>query len=105
MDLDRVLTLILGIYRAYFDRFRGKGEWYDTGDAGVIDEVGYVSVLSRADDLINVAGHRLGTSLLEQGQFCLSSLHSSAAVTDVTIPFLSRFFAPPRCGVLCCWFA
>lgn len=51
---------------AYFDRFRGKGDYFDTGDAGVIDEQGYVSVLSRADDLINVAGHRLGTSLLEQ---------------------------------------
>ncbi|KAK4702650.1 propionyl-CoA synthetase, partial [Phenoliferia sp. Uapishka_3] len=51
---------------AYFDRFRGKGEWYDTGDAGVMDEQGFVSVLSRADDLINCAGHRLGTSLLEQ---------------------------------------
>lgn len=52
--------------RAYFDRFRGKGDWYDSGDAGVIDDQGFVSVLSRADDLINVAGHRLGTSLLEQ---------------------------------------
>ncbi|ORY72401.1 putative amp-binding enzyme [Leucosporidium creatinivorum] len=51
---------------AYFDRFRGKGDFFDTGDAGVIDEQGYVSVLSRADDLINCAGHRLGTSLLEQ---------------------------------------
>lgn len=37
---------------AYFDRFRGKGEWYDTGDAGVRDEQGFISVLSRADDLI-----------------------------------------------------
>ncbi|SCV67911.1 BQ2448_5522 [Microbotryum intermedium] len=52
---------------AYFDRFRGKGDYFDTGDAGVIDAQGFVSVLSRADDLINVAGHRLGTSLLEQG--------------------------------------
>ncbi|KAL8276541.1 hypothetical protein RQP46_011031 [Phenoliferia psychrophenolica] len=51
---------------AYFDRFRGKGDWYDSGDAGVRDEQGFVSVLSRADDLINCAGHRLGTSLLEQ---------------------------------------
>lgn len=38
--------------RAYFDRFRDKGDFFDTGDAGVIDEQGYVSVLSRADDLI-----------------------------------------------------
>lgn len=52
---------------AYFERFEHKGQWFDTGDAGVIDEAGYVSVLSRADDLINTAGHRLGTSLIEQG--------------------------------------
>ncbi|KAM0752423.1 acetyl-CoA synthetase-like protein [Meredithblackwellia eburnea MCA 4105] len=51
---------------AYFDRFRGKGDFYDSGDAGVMDEDGFVSVLSRADDIINCAGHRLGTSLLEQ---------------------------------------
>ncbi|KAK4053531.1 hypothetical protein OIV83_001699 [Microbotryomycetes sp. JL201] len=51
---------------AYFERFQGKGDHFDTGDAGVMDEQGYVSVLSRADDIINVAGHRLGTSLLEQ---------------------------------------
>lgn len=50
---------------AYFERFAGKGDYFDTGDAGVIAD-GYVSVLSRADDMINVAGHRLGTSLIEQ---------------------------------------
>lgn len=44
--------LITSLHRAYFDRFRGKGEYFDTGDAGVIDEQGFVSVLSRADDLI-----------------------------------------------------
>lgn len=43
---------LMGWCRAYFDRFRGKGEWFDTGDAGVLSEDGYVSVLSRADDLI-----------------------------------------------------
>ncbi|KAM0788588.1 hypothetical protein ACM66B_001710 [Microbotryomycetes sp. NB124-2] len=53
-------------HSAYFERFDGKGDYFDTGDAGVMDEQGYVSVLSRADDIINVAGHRLGTSLLEQ---------------------------------------
>lgn len=51
---------------AYFKRYQGKGDWFDTGDAGVIDDAGFVSVLSRGDDLINTAGHRLGTSLIEQ---------------------------------------
>lgn len=36
-------------------------------------------MLSRADDLINCAGHRLGTSLLEQGKTCSESM---GAVTD-----------------------
>lgn len=39
-------------HEAYFARFAGKGDWYDSGDAGVIDDAGYISVLSRADDLI-----------------------------------------------------
>jgi hypothetical protein len=34
---------------------------YSTADAGMIDEEGYVSVMSRTDDIINVAGHRLST--------------------------------------------
>lgn len=34
----------------------------------MIDQDGYVHVLSRADDVMNVAGHRLSTSLLEQGE-------------------------------------
>ncbi|TDL18045.1 acetyl-CoA synthetase-like protein [Rickenella mellea] len=50
---------------AYFERFKKYG-WFDTGDAGMIDQDGYVHVLSRADDVMNVAGHRLSTSLLEQ---------------------------------------
>ena len=35
----------------------------------MIDQDGYVHVLSRVDDVMNVAGHRLSTSLLEQGSF------------------------------------
>ncbi|MEM9015337.1 MAG: AMP-binding protein, partial [Pseudomonadota bacterium] len=39
---------------------------YKTGDAGHIDENGFISVMSRTDDLINVAGHRLSTGMIEQ---------------------------------------
>lgn len=46
-------------YSGYFKRF---GKWIDTGDSGAIHEDGYVSILSRSDDLINTAGHRLSTS-------------------------------------------
>jgi propionyl-CoA synthetase len=40
--------------------------FYQTGDAGIIDEDGYLHVMSRTDDIINVAGHRLSTGGMEQ---------------------------------------
>jgi propionyl-CoA synthetase len=40
--------------------------YYLTGDAGFIDEDGYLSVMSRIDDVINVAGHRLSTGAMEE---------------------------------------
>jgi len=39
--------------------------YYLTGDAGYLDEDGYVFVMSRIDDIINVAGHRLSTGAME----------------------------------------
>lgn len=46
-------------YKGYLKRFEGK--WLDTGDAGMIDQDGYVHVMSRSDDIINVAAHRFST--------------------------------------------
>lgn len=40
--------------------------YYSTGDAGFIDEDGYVHIMSRTDDIINVAGHRLSTGGIEE---------------------------------------
>jgi propionyl-CoA synthetase len=40
--------------------------YYKTGDAGFIDEDGYVFVMTRTDDVINVAGHRLSTGAIEE---------------------------------------
>ncbi len=48
---------------SYFATFPG---YYETGDAGYIDEDGYVFVMSRTDDVINVAGHRLSTGAMEE---------------------------------------
>jgi propionyl-CoA synthetase len=48
---------------AYLDEFPG---YYKTADAGYIDEEGYVYVMSRTDDIINVAGHRLSTGAMEE---------------------------------------
>ncbi|KAJ3015330.1 hypothetical protein HKX48_004669 [Thoreauomyces humboldtii] len=52
-----------GYLKSYFRKFPG---YYDTADAGMIDEDGYVSIMSRTDDIINTAGHRLSTGGMEQ---------------------------------------
>jgi propionyl-CoA synthetase len=48
---------------SYLKEFPG---YYQTGDAGFIDEDGYVYVMTRTDDVINVAGHRLSTGAMEE---------------------------------------
>jgi propionyl-CoA synthetase len=48
---------------AYLTAFPG---YYQTGDAGYIDDEGYVFVMTRTDDVINVAGHRLSTGAMEE---------------------------------------
>ena len=48
-------------YKGYLKRF--DGTWIDTGDAGMIDEDGYIHVMSRSDDIINVAAHRFSTGV------------------------------------------
>ncbi|MEK9672858.1 MAG: propionyl-CoA synthetase [Rhodospirillaceae bacterium] len=53
---DRFLT-------SYMKEFPG---YYSTSDAGMIDEDGYISIMGRTDDIINVAGHRLSTGGMEE---------------------------------------
>jgi len=48
---------------SYLDEFPG---YYKTADAGYLDDDGYVYVMSRTDDIINVAGHRLSTGGMEE---------------------------------------
>jgi propionyl-CoA synthetase len=48
---------------SYLSTFPG---YYETGDAGFIDDDGYIHVMSRTDDVINVAGHRLSTGAIEE---------------------------------------
>ena len=50
-------------YAKCFQRFPG---YYETGDYGYMDENGFVFVMGRTDDIINVAGHRLSTGQMEQ---------------------------------------
>uniref|UniRef100_H2MNN4 Acyl-CoA synthetase short-chain family member 3, mitochondrial n=1 Tax=Oryzias latipes TaxID=8090 RepID=H2MNN4_ORYLA len=49
--------------KLYFSKFPG---YYDTMDAGFLDEDGFLYIMSRSDDVINVAGHRLSAGALEE---------------------------------------
>ena len=48
---------------SYLEEFPG---YYKTADAGYIDADGYISIMGRTDDIINVAGHRLSTGAMEE---------------------------------------
>jgi len=52
-----------GYQRSYLNTFPG---YYLSGDAGYQDEDGYLWIMSRTDDVINVAGHRLSTGAMEE---------------------------------------
>jgi len=52
-----------GYLKSYLSRFEG---YYLTGDAGIRDEDGYLWIMSRIDDIINVSGHRLSTGGMEE---------------------------------------
>jgi propionyl-CoA synthetase len=50
-------------HKSYLTAFPG---YYETGDAGIKDEDGYLYIMARTDDVINVAGHRLSTGAMEE---------------------------------------
>ncbi|KGB83453.1 propionyl-CoA synthetase [Rhodovulum sp. NI22] len=49
--------------KSYLEHFPG---YYETGDAGYLDDDGYLYIMARTDDVINVAGHRLSTGAMEE---------------------------------------
>ncbi|MDA0362161.1 MAG: AMP-binding protein, partial [Proteobacteria bacterium] len=49
--------------KSYLSTFPG---FYETGDSGYVDEGGYLYIMARTDDVINVAGHRLSTGAIEE---------------------------------------
>jgi acyl-coenzyme A synthetase/AMP-(fatty) acid ligase len=51
--------------KSYWDHFKGK-QLYMTGDYAIQDEDGYLWMLGRADEVLNVSGHRLGTREIEE---------------------------------------
>lgn len=73
------------------DRFRTSylstlSGYYDTGDAGYVDERGNVFVMARTDDVLNVAGHRLSSGALEEA-ICLHEDVAEAAVVGLKDSF------------------
>jgi len=63
-------------YQQYFRQIPGV---YVAGDVATVDEEGYVAVLGRSDDVLNVAGHRIGTADVE------SALVSHPAVGEAAV--------------------
>jgi len=64
--------------KTYFSSIPGR-QVYSTFDWGIRDDEGYYFILGRTDDVINVAGHRLGTREIEE------SLSSHAAVAECAV--------------------
>ena len=64
--------------KTYWSSIPGR-QVYSTFDWGIRDEDGYIFILGRTDDVINVAGHRLGTREIEE------SISSHAAVAEVAV--------------------
>ena len=76
-------SMLKGIYKdperyklAYWSRVIGS---YTAGDAALIDELGYIQLAGRIDDVINVSGHRLGTAEIE------SALVTSPKVAEAAV--------------------
>ena len=70
----------------YYGKFakRDSKDWRDwpyvTGDGATMSEDGYIRILGRVDDVINVAGHRLGTKELESAALTVGVVSEAAAV-------------------------
>ncbi len=61
------LTTLWQNDQGYIDKYLSAYDgYYVTADAGFVDDEGYLSIMSRTDDIINVAGHRLSTGAMEE---------------------------------------
>ena len=79
--------------RGYLSGYAG---YYLTGDGGYVDEDGYLYVMGRTDDVLNVAGHRLSTGSLEAA---LAGHQAVAECAVIGVPTTSR--ARCRAGSSC----
>ena len=78
------LPTLWGNRQRYFDTYLSRFDgYYLSGDAGIVDQKGYIWVMSRIDDVINVAGHRLSTGALEEA-LATNAVVAECAVIGVT---------------------
>ena len=74
--------------------------WYETGDAGYFDADGFLHIMGRTDDIINVAGHRLSTGQMEQIVAGVDGVAESAVIgaDDALKGMIPVAFVVPRAG-------
>jgi acetyl-CoA synthetase len=74
----------IDVYYRKYNRDPDSKDWHDwpyfAGDGALEAEDGYFRILGRVDDVINVAGHRLGTKELESAALTVSEVAEAAAV-------------------------
>lgn len=80
--------------------------YYTTGDAGYFDKDGYLNVMTRLDDIINTAGHRLSTAAMEEVLLTHPSISEAAVVAkieelkgEIPIGFVVIKSGKPREGI------
>ena len=76
--------MTIGIYKddkrfkdVYWSKFKGR---YYPGDYAIQDSDGYFWLLGRADEVLNIAGHRIGTAEIESAAITLGSIAEAAAI-------------------------
>lgn len=87
--------------QAGFDRnFASFPGFYETGDAGFFDSEGFLHIMGRTDDIINVAGHRLSTGQMEQIVASQDGVAECAVIgaTDAIKGMIPVAFVVPRAG-------
>ena len=77
----------MSTYYQKYNKNKNSKDWHDwpyfAGDGALQAEDGYFRILGRVDDVINVAGHRLGTKELESATLTVEEVAEAAAVPVV----------------------
>jgi acetyl-CoA synthetase len=76
----QMFRTIWGQRERYLDYWRTLPPYYTAGDVATIDEDGYIAVIGRFDDVLNVAGHRIGTADVESALVSHPAVAEAAAI-------------------------